>query len=83
MGADFYEDQEQLANTSPDQPRIGIGQGAMIQGALIDKNCRIGDGAQICPGDHPDERLLDENCMIRDGIVVVRKGSLIPRGWKC
>lgn len=37
MGADFYDDR-----SSRDLPSIGVGDGAQIQDAIIDKNARIG-----------------------------------------
>ena len=37
MGADFYDD-----HTAEGLPDLGVGDGAYIQDAIIDKNARIG-----------------------------------------
>ena len=42
MGADPYHD-----DAPPGSPPIGIGQGSVIENAIIDKNVRIGDNVRI------------------------------------
>jgi len=84
MGADFYESDAELADgRSQGQPPIGIGSQCVIDGAIIDKNCHIGDGVHIGNPhgvvDSPDH----DQCMIRDGIPVVLKGAVLPSGWNC
>lgn len=84
MGADFYErtadlERDRLAGN----PAIGIGAGAVIEGAIVDKNCRIGRDVRIV-----NERQIensegdDETCMIRDGIPIVLKDAALPDGWR-
>jgi glucose-1-phosphate adenylyltransferase len=77
MGADFYEGEG--PQPPPGSPPLGIGRNAVIDGALIDKNARIGDGVVITPEGKP-ENVDGENYYIRDGVVVVPKGALIPPG---
>jgi glucose-1-phosphate adenylyltransferase len=77
MGADFYEGEG--PQPRPGSPPLGIGRNAVINGALIDKNARIGDGVVITPEGKP-ENLDGENYYIRDGVVVVPKGAVIPAG---
>ncbi len=75
MGADHYE--AQSASAEQKTPQIGIGPGSSIQGAIIDKNARVGAGVRIHsfpPGTDMDE----ENWTVRDGIVVVPKNAVIP-----
>ncbi len=79
MGADFYENPE---DCPPGLPPIGIGAGSTIQGAIIDKNCRIGTGAQVVNHDQTVEGNLGEICAIRDGILVVEKGASLPDNWR-
>ena len=82
MGADYYEDDDRRAKLYAEgsQP-IGIGPGASVRRAIIDKNARIGEGAII--HGHPDRPDEDhEDWVVRDGIVVVRKGANIPPGAK-
>jgi len=81
MGADFYETPEQKAgNRRLGRPDVGIGRGCTIEGAIIDKNARIGEGVTI--RSHPlDEEMVEtENAVIRDGIVVIPKNVVIPDG---
>ena len=77
MGADFYQDDD--PNPLPDRPPLGIGRDCVIEGAIIDKNVRIGDGVVITPGGKPAD-LDGENYYIRDGVIVVPKGAVIPAG---
>jgi len=81
MGNDFYETLEEMANAHQSGlPSVGIGSGCYIRNALIDKNCRIGDDVKIIGGDHlpnTDHPLYT----IKDGIVVVKKGAIIPNGF--
>ena len=73
MGADFYQDEEM--QPASDGPPLGIGRNTLIEGAIIDKNARIGDGGsyntrrQTCRCGRP--QLL---------VVVVPKGAIIPAG---
>lgn len=81
MGADFYETAEDMARY-PDLPPIGIGEGALVEKAIIDKNCRIGAGAQVVnPGSQGDCE-VNESCSLRDGILVVEKDACLPDGWQ-
>lgn len=73
LGADYYE-----AELSGDPP-LGIGPGCVIEGAILDKNARIGADVQIINR----RRLRDydgENYFVRDGIVVIPKNAQIPDG---
>jgi glucose-1-phosphate adenylyltransferase len=83
MGADEYETDGDLRDDhTRGQPPIGIGAGAVVEGAIVDKNCRIGSGVRIVnePGwDHQD---VSDSCVVRDGIPVVVKGSTLSDGWR-
>ena len=80
MGADYYETAEDIARHS-DLPPMGIGEGALIEKAIIDKNCRIGARAQVVnPGNQRDCE-VNESCSLRDGILVVEKDACLPAGW--
>ncbi len=81
MGADLYETAERKAeNQRLGRPDIGIGRGSSIEGAIIDKNARIGGGVVIRPHDPDEEMVETEHYVIRDGIVVVPKNAVIPDG---
>jgi glucose-1-phosphate adenylyltransferase len=58
---------------------LGIGAGAVIENAILDKDVRIGAGARIINAKGLREG-EGENYAIRDGIVVVPKGAVIPEG---
>ncbi len=83
MGADFYESPRDLLATGDDPIAMGIGNGAVIDRAIVDKNCRIGAGAQVINSQNVDEGKVGEICTIRDGILVVEKGATLPAGWGC
>ncbi len=80
MGADYYETEaEKAEDRRVGLPEIGIGEGAVIECAILDKNVRIGRNVVI--RDHygePDEET--ESYVIRDGIVVIPKNTTIPEG---
>ena len=83
MGADVYErDSELKADRAAGRPPIGIGNGSHIEGAILDKNCRIGQGVKILNERKVDSRGEDEACIIRDGIPIVVKEGILPDGWK-
>jgi len=80
MGADFYENTEELEeNAAKKIPNIGIGIHCTIINAIIDKNVRIGENVSIINVHNLQEK-DDENYCIRDGIIVVPKGARIPSG---
>ncbi len=78
MGADYYEDIEEILHPAHGAP-LGIGKECEIEYAIIDKDVRIGDNVVI-KGSPNLEDEDSENFMIRDGIVVVKKGAYIPSG---
>lgn len=83
MGADYYETPGQLsADCLEGRPPVGIGNGAIIDGAIVDKNCHIGNGAKVTPGDRRTSYgLVGPDCTVRDGILIVGKNGIVPEGW--
>lgn len=80
MGADNYESPGEVGDWwQSGSPNVGIGPDSVIQGAIIDKNARIGRQVIIrnLP-DRPDEE--HENWVSREGIVIVPKNATIPDG---
>jgi glucose-1-phosphate adenylyltransferase len=81
MGADFYESEEQKQqNAEARVPNVGIGRGAIIKGAIIDKNACIGEGCRIGVD---DIRRADGNYghyYIVDGIIVIPKNAVLYPG---
>jgi glucose-1-phosphate adenylyltransferase len=80
LGADFYETLDDIqASESRGAPSVGIGSESVIEGAIVDKNARIGRGVQIRREGRPQH--LDGNgYYIRDGIVVITKAASIADG---
>jgi glucose-1-phosphate adenylyltransferase len=83
MGADFYDTPDQLAASAANgSPPIGIGPGTVIEGAIIDKNCRIGAGVRIV-NDHGWETSAETpQAMVADGIIIVPKEAVLPDNWQ-
>lgn len=77
MGADFYE--SEVHRPAEGIPAIGIGRDCVINGAIIDKNARIGSHVVISP-EGKSQDLDGDGYYIRDGIVVVPKNSVIKDG---
>ncbi|NBC08700.1 MAG: glucose-1-phosphate adenylyltransferase [Bacteroidetes bacterium] len=76
MGNDYYETMADMERV--EQP-MGIGKNGLIQHAIVDKNCRIGDGVTIKGGTELADTETD-TYVVRDGIIVLKKGAHIPTG---
>jgi len=82
MGNDYYEAPEDtIGERCAARPPLGVGPGALIDGAIIDKNCRIGRGARIVNTAGLDSAAETDCCMICEGIIVVPKDTTLPDGW--
>ncbi len=72
LGADAYEE------PGAELP-MGIGRNAVLDGVIVDKNARIGEGARLV-----NERGLQnadgDGYYIRSGIIVVPKGGVVKPG---
>jgi glucose-1-phosphate adenylyltransferase len=79
MGCDYYESLDEIAREHI-EILMGIGERCYIKNAIIDKNCRIGDDVRINGGKHLENKETNEY-VIKDGIVVIKKGAVIPRGY--
>ena len=74
MGADYYD-----TETTPHEIPLGIGPDCHVEGAILDKNVRLGKGVVIKP--FPRGTELDrETWFVRDGIVVIPKSTTISAG---
>jgi len=80
MGADFYETRAQLEeNRRLGIPDMGVGEGSVIESAILDKNVRIGRNVVI-RNHEGSEEIETENYVIKDGLVIIPKGVVIPSG---
>jgi len=76
MGSDYYDSEARQRNIP-----IGIAANCHIEGAILDKNARIGEGVVIRP--FPRDKDIDHDTWyVRDGIVVVPKDAEIPAGTR-
>ncbi len=73
MGADYYD-------TSGSIP-IGIGENCDIEGAIIDKNVRMGQDVVIKPFPRGTE-IETDSYTVKDGIVVIPKRTILPSGTR-
>lgn len=81
MGGDYFETLDEMNHAvARGIPKIGIGERCYIKNTIIDKNCRIGNDVRINGGHHlpnTDHSLYT----VKDGIVVIKKGAIIPDGF--
>lgn len=76
MGADYYEGPH-----SKELVKIGIGDGSVVENAIVDKNARIGKNVVIKNLKNL-KNMDDSSYYIRDGIVVIPKNTVIKDGTK-
>jgi glucose-1-phosphate adenylyltransferase len=81
LGANDYEGASgrTVRGAGAGVPPLGIGDGTVLERAILDKNCRIGRGVQIVNRRQVQEE-EGENYVIRDGIVVIPNGAVVPDG---
>jgi glucose-1-phosphate adenylyltransferase len=79
LGADEYESVAQMRRLPAGEPPVGIGAGTIIDGAIVDKNARIGRDVRIVNESRVQERDT-ANHYIREGIVIIPKGAVLPDG---
>jgi glucose-1-phosphate adenylyltransferase len=81
MGADYYQTAQEIGDDAANGlPPVGIGDGTHIEGAILDKNCRIGRGVRVsCDGlatAPPDSPVV-----LQDGVIVVPKDAVLADRW--
>jgi glucose-1-phosphate adenylyltransferase len=81
MGNDHYQNLEEIrTNNLNGIINIGVGERCYINNTIVDKDCRIGNDVRLNGGKH----LEDTNSplyTIKDGIIVVKKGAVLPDGF--
>ena len=83
LGNDYYETPEHLeVDVSNNVPPLGIGDGAVIEKAIIDKNVRIGRQANVINDRGLTELPESQHFTIRDGVIVVPKNAVLGDGWR-
>ncbi len=81
MGSDYYETLADIADAEKKGiPLLGVGDRCYIKNAILDKNVRIGNDVRIDGG--PQLENTDHSLYtVKDGIVVIKKGAIIPNGF--
>ncbi|MEL1246225.1 glucose-1-phosphate adenylyltransferase [Flavobacterium sp. DGU11] len=81
MGNDFYQNLDEMTyNYENNIVNYGIGERCVINNAIVDKNCRIGNDVTLNGGAHLENANTDEYT-IKDGIIIIKKGSMLPNGF--
>ena len=80
IGADGFETpEEKHDNRRRGVPNLGIGDGSIIENAIVDKDSRIGVNVKLVNRDKI-QNADGSNYVIRDGVVVVPRGAAILDG---
>lgn len=80
IGADSFEStKEKSENIRRGLPHIGIGDGSIIDNAILDKDARVGAKVHLCNKDKI-KNAEGPNFVIRDGIVVIPKSAIVLDG---
>jgi glucose-1-phosphate adenylyltransferase len=82
LGSDRYETSAQKAeNARTGRPDLNIGDGTVIETAILDKECRIGRGVKLVnKGRRQEADGPNGMYHIRDGIICVPRNTTIPDG---
>ncbi len=81
MGIDVLEDRNSHAeNQRLGRPALGIGDHSVIEGAIIDKNARIGKNVKVTNQRATQDSEEQPTHVIRDGVVVIPKAAVLRDG---
>ncbi len=80
MGNDYYQNMAEIDLNFNDGKVMGIGERCYLNCCIVDKNAHIGNDVRVNGGKH----LADTNnslYSVKDGIVVIKKGAILPNGF--
>lgn len=77
MGQDYYQNISEIL--SRDKIPMGVGENCHIENAIVDRNVCIGNNVTI-KGHQDLQETENEIYCVKEGVVVVRKGVVIPEG---
>jgi glucose-1-phosphate adenylyltransferase len=80
LGADFYEADDDVPARG-NGPRLGIGADVVLDGVIVDKNARIGDGVRLV-NDARVRNYDGPGYYVRDGVIIVPKDGVVHSGMK-
>jgi glucose-1-phosphate adenylyltransferase len=79
-GADRFETEgERAQNARLGLPDFTVGDGSVIERAIVDKDCRIGRNVRLINSRNIEEE-EGPNYVIREGIIVIPKGAVVRDG---
>jgi len=80
MGSDYYQDIAGVDLSFNNGTVMGIGERCYLNCCIVDKNAHIGNDVRVNGGKHlPDSN--NELFSVKDGIVVIKKGAVLPNGF--
>jgi glucose-1-phosphate adenylyltransferase len=79
MGCDYYQKLDEIQSSETNKI-MGVGERCYLNRCIVDKNCIIGNDVRINGGKHLPETDT-ELYSIKDGIVILKKGAVIPNGF--
>lgn len=80
MGNDYYQNLEEIDMNYNNGKVMGIGERCYLNNCIVDKNVHIGNDVRVNGGKHlPDSN--NELYSVKDGVVVIKKGAVLPNGF--
>ena len=80
MGNDYYQNLDEIDQHYNDGKVMGIGERCYLNYCIVDKNVHIGNDVRVNGGKHlPDSN--NELYSVKEGIVVIKKGAILPNGY--
>jgi len=82
LGSDTFEtDAQRAENVRVGRPSLTVGDGCVIEKAILDKDSRIGRGVKLVNKDRRQEADGPNGMFhIRDGIICIPRGATVPDG---
>jgi glucose-1-phosphate adenylyltransferase len=80
MGNDYYQNLGEIDKEYNNGKVMGIGERCNLNNCIVDKNVHIGNDVRVNGGHH----LADTNnelYSVKEGIVVIKKGAILPNGF--
>jgi glucose-1-phosphate adenylyltransferase len=80
MGNDYYQNLDEIDQHYNDGKVMGIGERCYLNYCIVDKNVHIGNDVRVNGGKHlPDSN--NDLYSVKEGIVVIKKGAILPNGY--
>lgn len=80
FGNDYYQKLEDITEEAQEK-LLGIGKDCILEKTIIEKNVKIGNYVSIKGSEDLEDTETDTYC-IQDGIIIVKKGAVIPNNTK-